>query len=201
MGIDNNKISLAHEVVESSAKAQLIAEGHSSSSKYKYQAYASLAGHAPLRPYDPIILEGLRDNMSGVWVVISVTHIFNEGLKYTMKVHIGSTDELLSIKNNKGIKNITDISNTLTIKYPKILDEQEPLFKKRHDDPKKYEVKNLNFVHITPEVKNTAPWVRNPVKEYVDKYLPDTSGKHHNPHEVIKPEFTIGRKPPTWEVK
>jgi hypothetical protein len=57
------------------------------------------------------------------------------------------------------------------------------------------------YSHINPKTKNKAPWVKDPVKEYVDKYLPNTSGKHNNPYEVIKPEFTIGHKKPTWEVR
>jgi len=196
MDLDNSKLSLTHEVVENAAKANLIAEGYSGGSQYKYKANAVLIGHAPLRPYDPIYLAGLRDNMSGVWVVISVTHVFNDSLKYTMKVHLGSNDMLLSIKYKKPIK---DVSKTLVKKYPKILGEQDKLFTIANRDSKQYTVKNLNPRIIKSQTSAPPPpWVRDPVKEFIDKKLPSSS-KHVNHYEHFKPNTTNSQRQPRWD--
>jgi len=195
MGLDNTKLSLTHEVVESTAKAKLISEGYSAGSQYKYRASAVLIGHAPLRPYDPIHLVGLRDGMSGVWVVISVTHVFNDSLKYIMKVHVGSNDNLLSIRYKKAIK---DVSKTLVTKYPKILGEQDKLFTRGHRDSKNYVAKNINTYVIPHDNPPKPSWVRDPVKEFIDANLP-TSSRHVNPFENHRPNTNNSQKQPKWD--
>lgn len=197
MGLENSKISLTHEVVESSAKAKLIAEGYSQGSQYIYKANAVLIGHSPLRPCDPIYLAGLRDNMSGVWVVISVTHVFNDKLKYTMRVHLGSNDILLGIK---APNNFRDVSDTLVKKYPKILGEQDSLFTVENKDSKRYVVSNLNPRRLKNQTLSEPSWVRDPVKEFIDNRLPTTS-KHVNPFEHFNPGTNNSQNQPKWDTE
>jgi hypothetical protein len=92
----NKQIHISHEVVEDSLKAKLVASAQSSGTKYKYRATALLAGKATVRPYDPIFLKGLPDGMEGMWIVTSVTHIFNKGLPYSMRVTLGSNERLIA---------------------------------------------------------------------------------------------------------
>lgn len=91
------RLNISHEVVDTPGKARQIAYAQSNQVKYKYKANALLSGYPNLRPYDPVYLTGLTDGMSGVWVVLSVTHVFNTTLPYTMKVLVGSTDALLAL--------------------------------------------------------------------------------------------------------
>ena len=96
--LEQHGLHITHEVVNDPRKAESIARAKASQSRYKYKANALLVGYPKLEPYDPIYLKGLTDGMDGIWVVISVTHTINKGLPYTMSVHIGSNDELLSLK-------------------------------------------------------------------------------------------------------
>jgi hypothetical protein len=96
--LENHSLHITHEVVNDPRKAESIARAKASQSRYKYLANALLLGYPKLEPYDPIYLKGLPDGMDGIWVVISVVHTINKGLPYTMSVHIGSNDQLLSLK-------------------------------------------------------------------------------------------------------
>ena len=195
MNLENSKLSLTHEVVENSSKAKLISQGYSAGSQYKYKANALLIGYAPLRPYDPIYLKGLRDGMSGVWVVISVTHVFNDSLKYTMRVHLGSNDVLLKIKYDKPIK---DVSKTIGVHYPKILDEQDKLFTRSHKDSKKYALHSVDTKNVFSENIVSRPGTKDPVREYIKKYAPNSTG-HVNPYEHTKPGNNNSNRQPKWE--
>lgn len=96
--LEQHGLHITHEVVNDPRKAESIARAKASQSRYKYKANALLIGYPKLEPYDPIYLKGLTDGMEGIWVVISVTHTINKIMPYTMSVHIGSNDELLSLK-------------------------------------------------------------------------------------------------------
>lgn len=103
----DNKLHIVHEVVDTSEKAEALSESQSSNSRYRYLATARLIGYPTLRPYDPIHLDGLPDNMSGTWVVLSVVHIFNEVMAYQMEVKLGSNDNLLNIMPTENQKDIS----------------------------------------------------------------------------------------------
>jgi hypothetical protein len=80
-----------HEVATSLTEAKNIANDLSETKRYAYRAKATLVGHASVRPYDPIYLDGLPNGMSGYWTVLSVTHIFNGSVgKYMMEVEVGT---------------------------------------------------------------------------------------------------------------
>jgi hypothetical protein len=96
--LEQHGLHITHEVVNDPRKAESIARAKASQSRYKYLANALLLGYPKLEPYDPIYLTGLADGMDGTWVVISVVHTINKGMPYTMSVHIGSNDEILSLK-------------------------------------------------------------------------------------------------------
>jgi len=99
--LEQHSLHITHEVVNDPRKAESIALAKASQSRYKYLANALLVGYPKLEPYDPIYLRGLPDGMDGIWVVISVVHIINSGLPYTMSVHIGSNDALLALSPDK----------------------------------------------------------------------------------------------------
>jgi hypothetical protein len=123
----DNKLHIVHEVVDTSEKAAALSEAQSSHSKYRYLAEATLLGYPDLRPYDPIYLDGLPDNMSGVWVVLSAVHIFNEVIPYKMEVKLGSNEELLKrltktynkdISSNKQARDIVISSDSESLFLP-----------------------------------------------------------------------------------
>jgi hypothetical protein len=64
------------EVASSFADAQHIATDYNNANRYQHRAKVSIVGHAPMRPYDPIYLDGLPNGMSGYWTVLTVKHIF-----------------------------------------------------------------------------------------------------------------------------
>lgn len=188
MATSNYKLSLAHEVVDSPQKAESIAQGHSSTSRYKYKANALLVGFASLRPYDPVYFAGLRDGMSGIWVVISVTHVFNSGLKYTMKVHLGSNDQLLQIKPKTDIK---DTSTHSSVIYPAIPNEYASLHSQQKHDSKKYYVTITKPNRLPSDTKNSPVWIKDEVTNYTNSNISQTLGElHPNPYELRSPNFS-----------
>jgi len=196
MGNSNYKISLAHEVVDSSQKAHSIAQGHSSSARYKYKANALLVGMSSLRPYDPVYFKGLRDGMSGIWVVISVTHVFNLGLKYTMKVHLGSNDQLLQIKPSNLGEDIAKHSGNV---QPRIPNEYESLHSLQRADTKNYSINNINTHQFSLDNKPVPGNLSSTLKTYVQTNVAQTSGElHPDPYEIRKPSFPNASKSIVW---
>lgn len=159
--MDNN-LTLVHEVIDSPLKAQLVAEAQSSVSRYKYKATALLVGHPPLRPYDPIYLTGLDDGMSGVWVVIEITHQFAIELPYAMRVLLGSNDALLNMRPNKDI----DISENAIVIKPRITYETDSLLTYRENREKDYTLETIELSKVpNSEEYNSRRY--NPLQEYV----------------------------------
>lgn len=160
--MDNN-LTLIHEVIDSPIKAQLVAEAQSSTSRYKHKATALLAGYPPLRPYDPVYLTGLDDGMSGVWIVIEITHQFAIELPYAMRVLFGSNDSLLNLRTTKDI----DISEDTVIVTPQIFYETDSLLTYRENREKDYVLETLEVSKI-PNDENYNSRRYNPLKEYVN---------------------------------
>lgn len=82
------------EVASSFADAQHIATDYSNANRYQHRATVSIIGHAPMRPYDPIYLDGLPNGMSGYWTVLTVKHIFGGRPADYMQELIVGTDTL-----------------------------------------------------------------------------------------------------------
>ena len=119
-----NNLHISHEVVETAERAKTLSKAFSSDNRYIYKADAILAGYAPLEPFMPVYLEGLQDGMSGIWVVITVNHVFNEGLPYKLNVHLGTNRKLLSLAKPASAVHITVLNDTIS---PDIVSESEPL--------------------------------------------------------------------------
>lgn len=83
-----------YEVASSFADAQHIANDYANANKYQHRAMVSIVGHAPLRPYDPIYLDGLPNGMSGYWTVLTVKHIFGGRPADYMQELVVGTDTL-----------------------------------------------------------------------------------------------------------
>ena len=83
-----------YEVASSFADAQHIATDYSNANRYQHKAVVSIVGHAPLRPYDPIYLDGLPNGMSGYWTVLRVKHIFGGRPADYMQELVVGTDVL-----------------------------------------------------------------------------------------------------------
>lgn len=80
-----------YEVASSLADSKHIATDYSNAHKYQHRARVTLVGHATLRPYDPIYLDGLPNGMSGYWTVLSIKHIFGgRPANYMMEVEVGT---------------------------------------------------------------------------------------------------------------
>jgi hypothetical protein len=85
------KTHYPHEVIKDLTNSKQIANSYSDTKKYQHRAKVMLVGHATLRPYDPIYLDGLPNGMSGYWTVLSVEHIFGGRVaKYLMKIEVGT---------------------------------------------------------------------------------------------------------------
>lgn len=83
-----------YEVASSFADAQHIANDYANANKYQHRAVVAIVGHAPLRPYDPIYLDGLPNGMSGYWTVLKVKHIFGGRPADYMQELVVGTDTL-----------------------------------------------------------------------------------------------------------
>jgi len=101
-----------HEVVKDLTESKLVAQAYSNAHKYQHRAVVSVVGHATLRPYDPIYLDGLPNGMSGYWTVISIKHVFGGSLaNYMMLLEVG-TDVIGDIdKDARNRSDTRDIQN------------------------------------------------------------------------------------------
>lgn len=80
-----------HEVVKDLTNSKQIAQSYSQTKKYQHRARVTIVGHATLRPYDPIYLDGLPNGMSGYWTVLSIEHVFGGRVaKYLMSLEVGT---------------------------------------------------------------------------------------------------------------
>jgi hypothetical protein len=85
------KTHYPHEVIKDLTNSKQIAQAFSDTKKYQHRAKVTIVGHATLRPYDPIYLDGLPNGMSGYWTVLSVEHVFGGRVaKYLMKIEVGT---------------------------------------------------------------------------------------------------------------
>jgi len=85
------KTHYPHEVVKDLTNSKQIAQSYSDTKKYQHRAKVTIVGHATLRPYDPIYLDGLPNGMSGYWTVLSVEHVFGGRVaKYLMNIEVGT---------------------------------------------------------------------------------------------------------------
>ena len=83
-----------HEVATSLTDSKYIANDLANMKRYAYRAKVVTIGNAAVRPYDPIYLDGLPNDMSGYWTVLSVVHIFGgKDSEYKMELEVG-TDTL-----------------------------------------------------------------------------------------------------------
>jgi hypothetical protein len=161
--MDEKNLTLVHEVIDNTLNAELLAEAQSSVSRYKYVGNALLAGYAPLRPYDPVYLYGLTDGMSGVWIVISVTHSFGKDLSYAMRAVLGSNDMLLQIQPEQ----IVDLDLTTPAKQIPIFHETDTLLTVKPPRSNTYTLQVLNYPSLMGETTYNTDYY-NPVKNYIE---------------------------------
>jgi hypothetical protein len=85
------KTHYPHEVIKDLTNSKQIAQAFSDTKKYQHRAKVTIVGHATLRPYDPIYLDGLPNGMSGYWTVLSIEHVFGGRVaKYLMNIEVGT---------------------------------------------------------------------------------------------------------------
>ena len=192
------QIHISHEVVEDSLKAKLVASAQGSGVKYKYKATALLAGKTTIRPYDPIFLKGLPDGMEGMWVVISVTHIFNKGLPYSMRVVLGSNERLIAtpfpISNS-------DPKDAITV-TPEIISDDQTFIKPIRVKNPVYVLNYNNYPRLTGNCDcgcDKSGFKNNEVEEYIaqlDEITP--APKHKDLFEIRLPDLADENKKFTW---
>jgi hypothetical protein len=89
-----------HEVVEDLTHSKQVANAYQDTNRYQHRAQVTVVGHATLRPYDPIYLDGLPNGLSGYWTVLSVQHVFGgDAVYYAMNLEVG-TDILGDVNLN-----------------------------------------------------------------------------------------------------
>ena len=80
-----------HEVIEDLSHSKQVSNAYQDTSRYQHRAQVTIVGHATLRPYDPIYLDGLPNGLSGYWTVLSVQHVFGGGTaNYIMNLEVGT---------------------------------------------------------------------------------------------------------------
>ena len=80
-----------HEVIKDLVNSKHVAQSYNEANKYQHRAKVSIVGHATLRPYDPIYLDGLPNGMSGYWTVLSVEHVFGGRVaNYILNLEVGT---------------------------------------------------------------------------------------------------------------
>jgi hypothetical protein len=80
-----------HEVITDLTKSKQVAQSYNNTKKYQHRAKLTIVGHATLRPYDPIYLDGLPNGMSGYWTVLSIEHVFGGRVaNYMMNIEVGT---------------------------------------------------------------------------------------------------------------
>jgi hypothetical protein len=80
-----------HEVITDLTKSKQVAQSYNNTHKYQHRAKLTIVGHATLRPYDPIYLDGLPNGMSGYWTVLSIEHVFGGRVaNYMMNIEVGT---------------------------------------------------------------------------------------------------------------
>ena len=80
-----------HEVIKDLVNSKHIAQSYNEAHKYQHRAKVSIVGHATLRPYDPIYLDGLPNGMSGYWTVLSIEHVFGGRVaNYILNLEVGT---------------------------------------------------------------------------------------------------------------
>jgi len=80
-----------HEVIKDLTNSKQIAQSFNNANRYQHRAKVSIVGHATLRPYDPIYLDGLPNGMSGYWTVLSVEHVFGGRVaNYILNLEVGT---------------------------------------------------------------------------------------------------------------
>ena len=80
-----------NEVAKSLTDSKNIADDYHNANRYQHRATVSVVGHATLRPYDPIYLDGLPNGLSGYWTVLSIKHVFGgRPANYMMELEVGT---------------------------------------------------------------------------------------------------------------
>lgn len=194
----NKQIHISHEVVEDSLKAKLVASAQGSGTKYKYKATALLAGKTTVRPYDPIFLKGLPDGMAGMWVVISVTHLFNKGLPYSMRVVLGSNERLIATpfpSNEVGLS-----SSTSTV--PEIISDEQTFIEPIPLVDPVYVLNYNNYPRLTGNCDcgcDKTGFKSNEIEEYVAQIDAITPApKNKDLFEIRLPDLSDENKKFTW---
>jgi len=183
-----NKLHLSHEVVENAERASALSKAFSSDNRYNYKADAILMGYAPLEPFMPIYLEGLKDRNSGIWVVIAVNHQFDMRFPYSMHVHLGTNDYLLSIPKPSGAVHVTEPNGTM------IIDENSQPASLSNIYTEKtggYYYQETNSLP-TPENKLlNKPKLYDPVLDYLSMSSTDNPSNSINTYDVYPPSVPL----------
>ncbi|CAB4152690.1 hypothetical protein UFOVP621_23 [uncultured Caudovirales phage] len=193
---------VVHKVIDGKLEAAQVAAGltKASAAKYPYRANALLMGLIPLRPYDPIILTGLTDNMSGIWVVLSVTHVFKKEFPYSMRVSLGSNEKLLNETINTPIKDIANTDSPIDPEYiSELFAENDMFLEITNDSTGDFFIESSTFDVVTPEEDEVAD-SNNPVVTFINVLDQDVyEGSldpfegvvyDRDPFEVTPPDFT-----------
>lgn len=103
-----------HEVIDNLSDARQVGRDYALATRYPHRMSVTIDGSPNIRPYDPIYLDGLLNDLSGYWTVLEVQHIFNgpQG-NYLMKLIVG-TDVLGDVNPNAGeASQLRNLNNSL----------------------------------------------------------------------------------------
>jgi hypothetical protein len=116
-----------YEVATSLTEAKYIASDIADTDRYAYRARAYVVGNSNLRPYDPVYIDGVPNNLSGYWTVLSIRHIFGgTEAPYMMELELGcdllgdvnpnaaSASETRNVNNELAGKDLSSSSSALT---------------------------------------------------------------------------------------
>lgn len=80
-----------YEVATSLTESKYIANDIANAKRYAFRATVHIVGNPNVKPYEPIYLDGLPNELAGYWTVLSVKHILGgEPANYMMEVEVGT---------------------------------------------------------------------------------------------------------------
>lgn len=176
-----------YDVATSLTESKYIANDLADAKRYQYRATLTVVGNSAVKPYEAVYLDGLPDDLSGYWTVLSVKHIFGGTVaNYLMELEVG-TDTLGQTSDTaRNAVETRDVSGELS--------GQALIPSKAQLKTNSFEV---NTSPLTPTYGKTQK--TSVVTQTVAKKLEAIDPK--NPYSVTSPKPGNVRRSNSWEAR
>ena len=126
-----------HDVVHDSTAAMVAANGAAHMSRFTIPARVKCQGDTRIRPFAPVLVDGVSGELDGRWLVVSVKHYMNINNEYQIEMHVAAdgngkdvngptrttqsseigTIDIAAALNNGGIPVSVSAAKTTVLKY------------------------------------------------------------------------------------